>query len=256
MVLELAIDSAYYFLKKFRKINNTGMPPTVMKKLHDDICEGISYLHANHLIHTDIKPENILVCGMDKRLKVIKDKLEQIKFKEVCEQQLEQFKKKIDFTKKNAKDKYRKGKKKILLDIVDELAKILNIEDIYDDLQYLDYTEEELLQCTFKIADLGTIHSLDHMMEENRFPCIQTRYYRSPEVIVKIPYDCNVDYWSIATMYYELSEGELMFNPHHTSKLTTDQVHLYEIIQWIGLPDLSQIKSKYLRNIYAKYIRN
>jgi serine/threonine-protein kinase SRPK3 len=254
MVLELAIDSAYYFLKKFRKINNTGMPPTVMKKLHDDICEGISYLHANHLIHTDIKPENILVCGMDKRLKVIKDKLEQIKFKEVCEQQLEQFKKKIDFTKKNAKDKYRKGKKKILLDIVDELAKILNIEDIYDDLQYLDYTEEELLQCTFKIADLGTIHSLDHMMEENRFPCIQTRYYRSPEVIVKIPYDCNVDYWSIATMYYELSEGELMFNPHHTSKLTTDQVHLYEIIQWIGLPDLLQIKSKYLRNIYAKYI--
>jgi len=191
---------------------------------------------------------------MDKRLKVIKDKLEQIKFKDVCEQQLEQFKKKIDFTKKNAKDKYRKGKKKILLEIVDELAKILNIEDIYDDLQYLDYTEEELLQCTFKIADLGTIHSLDHMMEEDRFPCIQTRYYRSPEAIVRIPYNCNVDYWSIATMYYELSEGELMFNPHHTSKLTTDQVHLYEIIQWIGLPDLSQIKPKYLRNIHAKYI--
>ena len=66
MVLELAIDSVYYFLKKFKKINNTGIPPAVMKKLHDDICEGISYLHANHLIHTDIKPENILVCGMDK----------------------------------------------------------------------------------------------------------------------------------------------------------------------------------------------
>jgi serine/threonine protein kinase len=254
MVLELAIDSAYYFLKKFKKLNNCAMPPEVMKKLHDNICEGISYLHANHLIHTDIKPENILVCGNDKRLKAIKDKLEQIKFKTVCDQQLEKFKSTINFKKTNAKDKYRKGKRKILLEIVSELAKILKIEEIYDDLEYLNYTEEELLQCTFKIADLGTIHSFDEMVESNRFPCIQTRYYRSPEVILKIPYSCKVDYWSIATMYYELSEGSLMFDPHHTRDLTTDQVHLYEIIQWIGLPDLSGINIKYLNNIHKKYL--
>ena len=38
MVLELAIDSAYYFLKGFRE-KNTGFPPNVMKKLHDNVCE-------------------------------------------------------------------------------------------------------------------------------------------------------------------------------------------------------------------------
>jgi len=254
MVLELAIDSAYYLLKKYKKINNTGIPPIIMKKLHDDICEGISYLHANNLIHTDIKPENILVCGKDKRLKAIKEKLDQIKFKDVCDAQLEKFKNKVDWNKKNAKDKYRKGKKKILLQIVSQLAKILNVEDIYDNLDYLEYTEEELLECRFKIADLGTIHSYDQMIEENRFPCIQTRYYRSPEVILRIPYTCKVDYWSIAIMYFELSEGILLFDPHHTSKLTTDQVHLYEMIQWIGLPDLSKIPSKYLNNIHKKYL--
>jgi len=243
MVLELAIDSAYYLLKKFKKINKTALPPKIMKKLHDDICEGLSYLHANDLIHTDIKPENILVCGKDKRLKVIKDKLKEIKFKEVCEQQLEQFKKKFDFKNKNAKDKYRKGKKKVLLQIVTELAKILKIEEIFDDLRYLEYTEEELLECTFKVADLGTIHSYNQMMEENRFPCIQTRYYRAPEVVARIPYDYHVDYWSMAIMYYELSEGDLLFNPHHTRELTTDQVHLYEIVQWIGLPDKSKVKN-------------
>jgi hypothetical protein len=56
MVLELAIDSAYYLLKKYRKINNTGIPSIIMNKLHNDISEGLSYLHANELLHTDIKP--------------------------------------------------------------------------------------------------------------------------------------------------------------------------------------------------------
>ena len=253
LVLELAIDSVYYILKKYKKINNSGIPPRIMKKLHDDICEGMSYLHANQLLHTDIKPENILMCGKDKRLIEIKNKLEQIKFKQVCDNQLEEYKKKFDFNKKNAKDKYRKGKRKILLQIVDELARILKIEEIYDDLKYLEYSEDELLACTFKIADLGTIHSYEEMCQDNRFPAIQTRYYRAPEVIIRIPYDYHVDYWSMAVMYYELTEGQLMFDPHHKGDITTDQVHLYEMIQWIGNPDLSKLRDKDLLNVRRKF---
>jgi len=252
LVLELAIDSAYYFLKQFKDEERTGFPPAVIKKLHDNVCEGISYLHAHDLLHTDIKPENILVCGNDKRLKVIKDKMNKINFKNVYESQINEFKKKFDLTKKKDKLKFRRGKKKILLQIITELTKILKIEEIYDDLKYLEYTEEELLNCTFKIADLGTIHSLQQMIDDNRFPCIQTRYYRAPKVILGIPYDQQIDYWSIAIMYYELIEGELMFNPHHTDELTTDQVHLYEIIQWINNPELEQIKKSKLRSSFDK----
>jgi serine/threonine-protein kinase SRPK3 len=253
LVLELAIDSAYYFLKKYKKINSTGIPSIIMRKLHNDISEALSYLHANELLHTDIKPENILVCGKDKRIIAIKKKLDEIKFKQICDQQLEEFKSKINFNSKNAKDKYRKGKKKILLEIVKQLAEILKIDDIYDDLKYLEYTDQELLQCTFKLADLGTVHSLNDMKERKRFPCIQTRYYRAPEVIIRIPYDVYVDYWSLAVMYYELTEANILFNPHHTSDLTTDQVHLFEIVQLIGCPDLSKIKEPYLSNILKKY---
>jgi serine/threonine-protein kinase SRPK3 len=235
MVLELAIDSAYYFLKQYRN-DNKGYPPSVMHKLHTDIIEGLGFLHAHDILHTDIKPENVLVCGMDKRLTVLKNKLEEIKFKEVYETQIENFKKKFTFTNKKDKEKYRKGKRNILLQIVNELANILNIEKIYDNLAYLKYTEEELLNCTFKLADLGTIHSYQQMQEESRYPCIQTRYYRAPRVILKLPYDYKVDYWSLCAMYYELVEDKIMFNPHHTKTLTTDQVHMYRIMRWIGQP--------------------
>ena len=249
MVLELAIDSAYYFLKGFRE-KNTGFPPNVMKKLHDNVCEGLSYLHANELLHTDIKPENILVCGKDKKIEILKDKMEKIKFKEAYDSQIELFKKKFDLTNKKDKDKFRKGKRNILLKIVDQLAKVLNIDEIYDDLTYLNYTDEELLNCTFKIADLGTIHSLNQMKKEKRFPCVQTRYYRAPRVLLKLPYEYDIDYWSLATMYYELVEDKIMFNPHHTKKYKTDEVHLYEIMQWIGKPDNLELNNSIFKNFF------
>jgi len=249
MVLELAIDSAYYFLKGFRE-KKTGFPPTVMKKLHDNICEGLSYLHANELLHTDIKPENILVCGKDKKIEILKNKMEKIKFKESYDQQIELYKQKFDLNNKKDKLKFRKAKRNILLKIVDKLAKTLNIDEIYDDLTYLNYTEDELLQCTFKIADLGTIHSLDQMKKEKRFPCVQTRYYRAPRVILKIPYEYDIDYWSIATMYYELVEGRIMFNPHHTNKYKTDQVHLYQIMKWIDKPNNDILEKSIYKNFF------
>jgi serine/threonine protein kinase len=224
-----------------------------MNKLHNDVTEGLGFLHAHDLIHTDIKPENILVCGEDKRLKILKEKLDEIKFKEIYDKQIENFKKKFTFTNKKDKDKFRKGKRQILLQIVDELAKILNVKDIYDNLSYLDYSEEELLNCTFKLADLGTIHSYQQMEEDSRFPCIQTRYYRAPRVLLKLPYDHKVDYWSLCAMYYELVEDKIMFNPHHTKELSTDQVHLFDMVQWIGNPDMSKISEPYLTKVLKKY---
>jgi hypothetical protein len=45
-----------------------------------------------------------------------------------------------------------------------------------------------------------------------------------------------------------------MFNPHHTRELTTDQVHVFDIVQWIGLPNISKIHEPYLKNVLKKYL--
>jgi serine/threonine protein kinase len=135
----------------------------------------------------------------------------------------------------------------LLISAIQECSKAFSQE-----CEVNNYTEEELLECTFKLADLGTVHSYDQMIAERRFPCIQTRYYRAPEVILKIPYNHKVDFWSMAAMYYELVEGKTMFDPHHEGDISTDQVHLYQMIEWIGNPSREKINISPLKKFFDK----
>lgn len=45
-------------------------------------------------------------------------------------------------------------------------------------------------------------------------PDIQTRQYRSIEVILGGDYDVTADVWSVACMAFELATGDYLFEPH------------------------------------------
>ncbi|KAF4756190.1 SRSF protein kinase 2, partial [Perkinsus olseni] len=64
----------------------------------------------------------------------------------------------------------------------------------------------------FKIADLGNA-CWTHKHFSND---IQTRQYRSPEVIVGAGYDSSADIWSFACMIFELVTGDYLFDPKAT----------------------------------------
>ncbi len=65
-----------------------------------------------------------------------------------------------------------------------------------------------------KICDLGngcwTHHHFTHK--------IQTRQYRSPEVMLGIDYDVSADLWSFACMIFELITGDFLFDPRKDSE--------------------------------------
>ena len=46
-----------------RRYNYKGFPKTLLKRVLRQSLEGLDYLHTQcRIIHTDIKPENILLC--------------------------------------------------------------------------------------------------------------------------------------------------------------------------------------------------
>lgn len=48
-------------LIKYCKKQDCGIPAQVVKKITRELLTGLSYLHKNNIIHTDIKPSNILM---------------------------------------------------------------------------------------------------------------------------------------------------------------------------------------------------
>ncbi|KAF9583002.1 serine/threonine protein kinase, CMGC group [Lunasporangiospora selenospora] len=62
---------------------------------------------------------------------------------------------------------------------------------------------------TVKIADLGNACWEDHHFTND----IQTRQYRSPEVILGSKWGPSTDIWSVACMTFELVTGDYLFDP-------------------------------------------
>ncbi|KAK4002934.1 hypothetical protein OUZ56_004726 [Daphnia magna] len=58
---------------------------------------------------------------------------------------------------------------------------------------------------------LGDFGSASHVAENEITPYLVSRFYRSPEIILGMPYDYGVDVWSLACTIYELYTGKILF---------------------------------------------
>lgn len=63
---------------------------------------------------------------------------------------------------------------------------------------------------------------------------IQTRQYRSPEVIFRGPYDQSADLWSLACTVFELATGDYLFEPKKGKNYSKNEDHLALIAELIG----------------------
>lgn len=88
------------------------------------------------------------------------------------------------------------------------------------------------VECDFevKIADLGNACWVDKHFTED----IQTRQYRSLEVLLGAGYGPSADIWSTACMAFELATGDYLFEPHSGEEYSRDEDHLAHIIELLG----------------------
>ncbi|KAJ3446777.1 protein kinase superfamily protein [Anaeramoeba flamelloides] len=109
-----------------------------------------------------------------------------------------------------------------------------------------------------KIVDLGNACWFDE-----HFPSeIQTREYRSPEVILGHDYNWSSDIWSLCCMVFELLTGEVLFDPQKSQLYGKDEDHLALIIELFGKipPDILETRhhsKKFIdKNGELKHIKN
>jgi len=100
-----------------------------------------------------------------------------------------------------------------------------------------------------KIADLGNACWVQHHFTED----IQTRQYRSLEVLIGSGYGTPADIWSTACMAFELATGDYLFEPHSGEDYTRDEDHLAHIIELAGnIPRTIALSGKYSKEYFRK----
>lgn len=77
---------------------------------------------------------------------------------------------------------------------------------------HCDLKPENILICdaeaqNIKIVDFGS----GCKTKEQMYTYVQSRFYRSPEVVLRIPYTTKVDIWSLGCIIAELFTGEPLF---------------------------------------------
>ena len=58
---------------------------------------------------------------------------------------------------------------------------------------------------------------------------IQTRQYRSPEVIIGVHYNETADIWSFACTIFEMLTGDFLFEPKKGPNFGKDDDHLAQV---------------------------
>lgn len=96
---------------------------------------------------------------------------------------------------------------------------------------HCDLKPENILLCSpkrsaIKIIDFGSSCHVGQTL----YQYIQSRYYRSPEVLLGIPYDLAIDMWSLGCILVELHTGEPLFS----GKNEIDQ--MTKIIEVLHMP--------------------
>lgn len=102
---------------------------------------------------------------------------------------------------------------------------------------HCDLKPENILLCNpkrsaIKIVDFGSSCQLGQRL----YQYIQSRFYRSPEVLLGLPYDMAIDMWSLGCILVEMHTGEPLFNGHNEF----DQMN--KIVEVLGMPPASMLE--------------
>lgn len=256
----------YINLSEFSKCYG-GLPIQMAKEIIKQVLVALDYLHREcGIIHTDIKPENLMVeiKDMESFVSFVTDyerKRERSYFKFrrpstvslVTNPEDDQIRNNSIISIGNPVNKSKPLPSPLFTkfevdeekgDIFDGYSLIFNDKRVPNIKQGF----EEII--SVKLADFGNACRVDERYSDY----IQTREYRAPEIVLGFEkWGSSVDIWSAACLFYELITGDYMFKPRvsNKSRSRTD-CHIALFIERLGpfSPDYLEC-CRYSRNYYC-----
>ncbi|KAI1400977.1 kinase-like protein [Hypoxylon fuscum] len=172
------------------------IPVPVAKNVARQLLEALAFLHDTcHIIHTDIKPQNILIETPE-----INEMFDHAPSEVFLQQSLPAN----------------------------------PPENFYMDSEPVTSGEEDLskaMDISIKLADFGVASWFDRHLTE----WIQPQMLRAPEVILSAEWDHKVDIWNLGLIIWELVQGQLCFDGQATATAPySSEAHLAQMTAILG----------------------
>ncbi|KAG0518454.1 hypothetical protein BDA96_09G177000 [Sorghum bicolor] len=134
---------------------------------------------------------------------------------------------------------------------LEALVYLHHLNIVHCDLKPENILLKSYSRCEIKVIDLGS----SCFLSDNLNLYVQSRSYRSPEVILGLPYDQKIDIWSLGCILAELYTGEVLF-PNESVPII-----LARMIGTIGPIDMEMLVSgretqKYFTDDYDLFHKN